>query len=315
MMNNVLPSCAIPLLLKPTSFLNSLTLITLLCLAGCGSDSYYEQEASTEEPIMATDKVINFKAVVGDEPYICGQTYAGIGTSASDFTFKDFRVYISDIDVTLSDGSTQALSVLEDGIWQHDGVTLLDFGHGCDGTSDNPVNTKIEGSLQLTQSQSIRQVCFDVGVPFNINHENNTLQASPLNVSGMYWAWQSGHKFFRLDGSTHAGGFNVHLGSTGCDTTNKTEAPTAECINPNRPRVCLDIDPSTQTILVDAKALLQDSNVSLNTPKTAPGCMSGNNDPECQNIIPKFGLDFMYMPSVDDKTLIEAQAQSVFYVQ
>lgn len=288
----------------------AMSTIAATCLVACGSDNDTKQELA-----VTTDAMISFKAMFGDEPYICGQTYSDIGTQASSFTAKDFRLYVSNISATLDDNSEQNLNVLEDGIWQHDGVALLDFGHSCAVTTDNPTNTQIEGSLNLTASQHVSQVCFDVGVPFEINHEDNTLQASPLNDSGMFWAWQAGHKFFRLDGTTTAGGFNVHLGSTGCESASKTQGPTTVCANPNRPRICLAIDPATQTIIVDAKALLASTDISQNTINTAPGCMSGNNDPECQTIVPKFGLDFMYAPSADEKILKPAQEQSVFYVQ
>lgn len=300
--------------LKPFFVLKPLVAVAAVLMAACGNDNSTQQSSTIGDQAVDVDQIINFKAMFGEEPYICGQTYSDVGAQSSDYTAKDFRLFASNIIAMLDDGTSQALNVVEDGVWQHDGVALLDFGHGCDAASDNPVNSKIEASLKLTASQVVSQICFDIGVPFELNHEDNTLQASPLNVSGMYWAWQSGHKFFRLDGVTSAGGFNVHLGSTGCDSGGKTEAPTT-CANPNRPRICLALDPSTQTIIVDAKALLADSDVEQNTPNTAPGCMSGNNDPECPAVIPKFGLDFMYIPNSDDQTLIEADTQSVFYVE
>lgn len=313
-----------PVTRKPTMLNKSLKslliktplLVVVMALAtGCGSDDNSPQNLKAGDVTTAVEQVVNFKAMLGDEPYICGQTYSNIGTQMSDFTAKDFRLYASNITTTLSDGTKQIFDVMEDGVWQHDGVVLLDFGHSCDLTTDQPINTQITGSVKLMPGQIVHQLCFDVGVPFEANHEDNTLQASPLNVSGMYWAWQSGHKFFRLDGVTDAGGFNVHLGSTGCVSEGRTQAPISQCANPNRPTICLDLDLTTQSIIVDAKALLADADVSQNTANTAPGCMSGNNDPECQTIIPKFGLDFTYTPSASEQTLQPKQAQSVFYVQ
>lgn len=292
--------------------LTAMPIFFAVLLGACGSDNNVNV---LQGPVQTTEVRLNFKAMMGDEPYICGQTYADVGTQETDYTVKDFRVYVSNAVATLSDGLEQPLNLIEDGIWQHDNVALLDFGHGCDVTSDNPTNTVIEGDVQLPAGQSISQLCFDVGVPFESNHENNTLQASPLNVSGMYWAWQSGHKFFRLDGTNSMGGFNVHLGSTGCESAGRTEAPISACANPNRPRICLTLNPATQTIIVDGKALLADADVSQNTANTAPGCMSGNNDPECQTIMPKFGLDFMYTPGTGEPALMPSQVQSVFYVE
>ena len=109
-------------------------------------------------------------------------------------------------------------------------------------------------------------------------------------------------------------GYNVHLGSTGCVSDGATSAPTATCTFSNTPRICLaGFDSSSQTVGIQLDALLQDADISVNTPDTPPGCMSGNFDPECITILPKLGIDFQFDDGANPAVSYPAeQTQSVF---
>ena len=79
-------------------------------------------------------------------------------------------------------------------------------------------------------------VRFEVGLPFDKNHAEVTLQPSPLNLSRMFWNWNAGYKFMRLDirSTGQPRGWLVHLGSTGCTPTGKPSIVPVSCAPPQR---------------------------------------------------------------------------------
>ena len=79
-----------------SSLILTLLLAAIAFTVGCGSDNSTVQSLKLMPGDTGTsvDQVLNFKAMLGDEPYICGQTYRNIGTQMSDFTAKDFRLYV-----------------------------------------------------------------------------------------------------------------------------------------------------------------------------------------------------------------------------
>ena len=133
-----------------------------------------------------------------------------------------------------------------------------------------------------------------MGVPFAKNHTDLTKMPSPLNLTALAWVWNAGRKFARLDFSSTGvpRGYAIHLGSTGC-TPNETKAtvPTS-CTAPNRMEIQLPgFDPSTDAVVADLGALLQDSNVDEGG-KMMSGCMSGPSTPACGPLFLNLGLPF-----------------------
>src|SRR4029079_10322095 len=119
----------------------------------------------------------------------------------------------------------------------------------------------------------------DLGVPFDLNHGNAATAPSPLNFSAMFWSWQLGYKFLRLD--TPGGEFNFHLGSMGC-VSNGPSQPASSCSMLNVPTISLNgFDPAHSVIVADLKALLSQTDLGNNTPNTDAGCMSSPIDPDC----------------------------------
>ena len=51
-------------------------------------------------------------------------------------------------------------------------------------------------------------------------------------------------------------------------------------------------DASSDIVELDVKTLLAGSDVTVNTEKTALGCMSGQTDPECGPLFERLGLAF-----------------------
>lgn len=290
----------------------SLAAIALTSLLGACSDSNNDPQT--------VDAVVNFSAKVAGADFVSGTTYsdfgAGSSTESREFTINDFRMYISNITLHTDTNVEIPVSLTQDGTWQYENVALLDF----ETSATVETNTGITGSFTEPDSGTINQVCFDVGVPFELNHLNSADSPSPLNASGMMWIWQSGHKFIRIDGVGDPGGsavgYNLHLGSTGCVSSAKTESPTTACTYANLPHVCLDtFNVDNKQVVIDLANLFASSDITHITASTAPGCMSGNNDPECQTLFPNLGLDFVYDDGVNSPQSFSATTQTMFAVE
>jgi uncharacterized repeat protein (TIGR04052 family) len=237
---------------------------------------------------------IQFAAQIGDEAFRCGGTYPGVGEPASDFRPTDFRFYVSDIRLVKSNGDEVALALEQDGRWQRGDLALLDFedatGPCSMGTAS--MNTSVRGTVPAGIYTGIR---FDLGVPYEMNHQDASLAEPPLSFSSMFWNWNGGYKFFRIDSfnGDDLTQFNVHLGSTGCNGDSPLNPPSEECANPNRPDVYLGgFDPDTSVIVADAKALLEGADIERNQADTAAGCQSAPVDMDCVPVFANLGLDF-----------------------
>lgn len=118
----------------------------------------------------------------------------------------------------------------------------------------------------LTPAEKVQALEFTVGVPEDLNHNNPLRAQAPLNNSSMFWSWQQGYKFLRIDGnsadeSTDDGSKNnwvFHLGSTGCDSPSALRPPQEPCRNSHRVRVRLPgFDPANHKIEVNLQSLTQ----------------------------------------------------------
>ena len=283
-------------------------------LGGCGDGH------DTSPRTAARDVTVTFAAATADGPVHCAETLPDIGVGpAPTLRLDDFRFYVSEVTLLTGDGTEVPVVLTDDGVWQSQGVALLDFEDGCAGGTPQ-TNDSIHGSAELPAGTAVEGLCFTLGVPFALNHLDPVTQPSPLNASGMFWNWQGGYKFLRIDAvgdpDNRAVGFNVHLGSTGCTSAGATTPPGTECRHPNRPRVCLSpFDPDQDRVVARLDRLLEDTDVTVNTPDTAPGCMSANADPECIAILPKLGLDFVYDDGVNPPVVYPAAEPQRFFVR
>jgi len=262
-------------------------------------------------PAATTESIrIQFAAQVRSAPFSCGQSYSGIGTTASKITPTDFRFFVSDLSLLRADGSDVPLALDQDGTWQYRNLALLDFedGTGPCRNGNAAMNTNIRGTAPAGTYRGLR---FTLGVPFELNHGDPTLAPSPLNITSMFWVWKAGYRFVKIDLASSgqpdkrldyaAGngavekersvGFPVHVGSAGCVSRSLTTPPTSACKFPNRVTVTFDhFDPVHSIVVADLAALLKTSNVDVNTPNTAPGCMSEPTDPDCKGVMQALGI-------------------------
>lgn len=273
------------------------------------------------------DITLRFAAEFLGKPFTCGQSVAGIGVNKSTVSPADFRIYVSNIELVRADGSAAPLMLEQDGKWQYRNVALLDFENGAGGCANGTPDTRqiVTGKAAAGKYTGVR---FQIGVPFELNHQDPTLAPSPLNLTAMFWTWQGGYKFVKIDFDTNgnasagkpmasgqhmeggmnhgmsknamgkggmhakASGFAIHLGSTLCKSEGRTSAPSA-CANSNRMSIAFNsFDPAKNVIVFDPAPVLAASNVEVNTPGTSPGCMSFLNDPECNTVMPKLGFAY-----------------------
>jgi len=248
---------------------------------------------------------LNFSGEFAGQPFNCTDEFAGVGQTAATVSVSDYKLFVSNVRMIELDGNESPVTLTDDGVWQQSDVGLLDFETG-DGNCTNgtaQTNTALIGSVEIGEYVG---VAFDIGVPFNKNHADPTLAASPMNLTSMFWNWRGGYRFMRVDlavsdrvmehGSEHQSGhgggrgWSLHVGSTGCEGLSPTMAPKS-CANGNRISVTFeDFNQATNTLVIDPAGALTQVDVTSNTPETAPGCMSAPTDPECVAVFTELGL-------------------------
>lgn len=289
----------------------SLLAIPLLGVISCGGDS--------SKTVTAQSITIPFKARAGSTEIRCDAQLPDLGTTKTAVTLKDFRFYISDIELFTADGQSELLS-LEENEWQSSSLALLDFqdkADNCEGEA-KPTHTQITGTI--SKSAAIQGIRFRVGVPANLNHIDIAQAKGPLNVASLFWSWQGGYKFMRLDVAPIGGitrpsdpdfsatVYNFHLGSTNCKGDPEL-GQAVVCERSNRPFVELsDFDPLRDSIVLDYAALVGGLSLESDV-KDTPGCMSEKSDSECSEFFKQLGLDL----TTGDPT--PAEPQSVFLVE
>jgi uncharacterized repeat protein (TIGR04052 family) len=259
------------------------------CTDGSPDDSDHDHD-------HGIDAVLQFEATLDGNPAACD---AAIATSPDGPTavIADARMYVSGIEVRNADGGWVEVTLEDDGMWQHMDIALLDFEDGsgaCADSGNSDLNDQVTGSVPEGSYDAVR---FDVGVPFAMNHNDSATAPPPLNAPGMFWTWQGGYKFVRVDFAVQSdppARWNIHIGSTGCESAAPTEAPAAECGRPNRATITLEgLDPLSDAIDIDLGALVAGADLTSNVVDTPPGCMSNPMEPDdCTAVFDSLGLDF-----------------------
>ncbi|QSJ20938.1 metallo-mystery pair system four-Cys motif protein [Nostoc sp. UHCC 0702] len=264
---------------------------------------------------QSQEVTIRFNAKVGKQSFECGQTYT-LGKPATKVTVSDFRYYVSDVALIDIKGKAVPLTLTQDGKWQYQNVALLDFENKSGACANGTVETRnqVIGTVPKGNYQGLQ---FTLGVPFNLNHADSVTAPSPLNLTSLWWNWQFGYKFARIDlenqsyssstvtknsesGHT-AVGFPIHLGSTGCQITEGSQKPST-CVNQNTSKVVIaNFNPTKNVIIADLAALVANTNLAVNQPNSPPGCMSLPDDSDCTGIMTNLGLPFGGKPASRQK--------------
>ncbi|MBV2129411.1 MbnP family copper-binding protein [Arsukibacterium indicum] len=173
---------------------------------------------------------------------------------------RNLKFYLSDFSLDQHPLSLVAST------WQQSQLVLL--GTNCQGNSNWQVH--------FQQPLISGQLSFTLGLPFAINHQNPLTATTPLNHGDMFWSWQLGYKFLRLDMQSQLQGWAFHLGSTGCQSASVLRPPLTPCNAANTYRITLRYQPG-QHLHLDLAQLLNQL-----VPTVDNSCMSDNLLASCQ---------------------------------
>lgn len=247
--------------------------------------------------IAVAVSTINFNVVSGTSNVSCTGTIPGTIAGTTGSTLKDLRFYVHDVKLITTDGTKVDFLITTDGKWQlaagsnsfgsYPGVALLDFEdatNGCSGGTTD-MNKSITGTSTAGNYVGVE---FKVGVPFYLNHLAVATATAPLNSTAMYWAWNSGYKFAKIE-FTATSTNQFHLGSGTC--SGNTAGPVNQCGLPNRPTISLTktstFNAAKDVVTLDLNALFTGSDASSTGINV---CMSGNATTACQPIITNIGV-------------------------
>ena len=270
----------------------------------------------TQAQSNTQEVTITFDGRVGNEPFSCEESYSGLGSSEATVTPTDFRFYVSNVALIDAEGNPVPVELEQDDKWQYQNVALLDFEDKTGACANGTVETRnvVVGTVPQGDYQGLQ---FTLGVPSQLNHEDAAIAPSPLNLTSMWWNWQGGYKFLRVDLEDRAaamnkemnhgdmqhgdmqhgdlnhssnGTFLIHIGSMGCQ---ETGSQSYECSNPNQSEVVLEnFDPENNVVVADLANLVSQTDLTSNQPDTPAGCMSSPEDMDCMAIFNNLGLSF-----------------------
>ncbi len=271
--------------MRPDLLSRLIALATIFAAAACA-----EPDAQTPDgaPLTTQPVTIAFEAKLGERPFACGASYEGLGVADSTLTPSDLRFYVSNVRLIDAQGDERGVALVQDEVWQLDDVALLDFedrtGPCANGTT--ATNTQLVGRAPAGEYVGI---VFDLGVPAALNHQDSPTMPSPLNLSALWWNWQGGYKFMRLEGRTaELESWRLHLGSTGCAGDPPDDVV---CEQPNRPEIRIASGFSLdRPVTLDLVALLSTSDLSQDGGGPV-GCMGSLDDPECGPLFDALGLN------------------------
>lgn len=172
-------------------------------------------------------------------------------SNKADWQITTLRFFLSDVELRKGDKWYPVSLVMND--WQTGSVGLISLlTPGCHSEQLNNILV-FNSDIDLKDADGVRLV---LGVPFELNHLNPLQQPSPLNLPAMFWSWQLGHKFLRLDMQSPDGGWAFHLGSIGCQSASRMRSPSQPCAQPNRVSFELPV-PNSKQLVLDLDVLLQ----------------------------------------------------------
>lgn len=193
-------------------------------------------------------------------------------------SIQDKQWELSQLQLYLSDFRISGKPILLDPTLAHQQPQLALLGTVC---NDKP---NANWQLKFTRPLTAGQLSFNIGVPEQRNHQNPLQAKTPLNQSDMYWSWQQGYKYLRLEIASDTAKWALHLGASGCQSASPMRAPKAPCQYQNRPQITLNFN-GERTLNLDLAPLLADLALS-----TDNHCMSDPNRLSCQILLPRLGI-------------------------
>lgn len=145
---------------------------------------------------QASPLELRFNLKMGTEPLEWGKTYST--PAGNPITLEMVKFYVSNAALVDANGNETPL----EGIW------LLNF------PKNQTPTLSIQTNAPVGDYKGVR---FSVGLPRALNHTDPQEAKLPLGFdSGMFWSWNPGYIFYRLEGFTQVLGkrtpFLLHLG-------------------------------------------------------------------------------------------------------
>lgn len=259
----------------------------------------------TKETIPKYSVNLRFIPYYQEEVISCGLIFKH---KNAQWQLESFGFFVSELQFNKLAKQASTLSISS---WQNQNTALVWFSNTCENKSAAlKVNNSVNMLIDSSKLNSLQQILFTLAVPFESNHLNPLSQASPLSAPEMFWSWQAGHKFLRLDAKqltqlklnaknnaietissrTPLAKWAFHLGSLGCESKSSLRAPSSACAMPNRftitiplPKDFALIENSVHVIdiKVDIAALLHNIDI-----ETASSCMFAlTQDASCKALI------------------------------
>lgn len=195
-------------------------------------------------------------------------------------TVQTLRFYLHNISLINQKGTAIPVELEQHEPHQYHNVALLTLTPNAQSRQ-----ATVRGYIPKGLYQDIH---FTLGLPFALNHANPLKAPSPLNLGELFWSWQLGYKFLRLDMTTIHGPWSLHLGSTGCHSPSPLRPPANACEQPNLVHIRLkNFNPTHDTIRFNLDRLLEESE------NNAQENCTGNfrNSGYCRHTLQHFGLD------------------------
>ena len=192
------------------------------------------------------------------------------------------RFYLSNL--RMIDAQGAAVPVLLDATANQnasEGIALVSWDGSCAPGAIAQDDPLVSGTVAGGQYKAIE---FELGVPFDLNHANPLAAPPPLNVASMFWTWQTGYKFLRLDVGTD---WSFHLGSTGCVSESAVRPPEV-CRQPNRSTIRLPAAAAFDgVVVVDLDGLLAGLDIAV-----AENCVEAYGEREhCRRLLARLGIN------------------------
>lgn len=248
----------VKLITKYSMFFKLCPLLSLLLLIAC-----------TPQP-----QVINltFQPTFEGSPINCNQTFT---TNQTSWSLTQIQFFLHDIQFQNQQGDWHQAQILAK---ENADPNVVLLGGYCGESMNWQFNVEVKDML-------MKKIRFSVGVPFALNHLNPLTQSSPLNQSDMFWTWQTGYKFLRMEMSSTDSEWIFHLGSTGCKSPSPVRPPKTACKNPNRPVIELDNFDGKKSIAFEIDKLIAGIDLVAHD-----NCQSEENNSSCQILMPRMGL-------------------------
>jgi uncharacterized repeat protein (TIGR04052 family) len=201
--------------------------------------------------LLSLTSITGFLVACQGQPDTVSIRFAASKLPTPGIEIRDLRFYVHQVELLTDAGQFQGVNLAAIAPWQSERVALIDLASAAG-------NRAVQGVVDRGNQPRARYIGirFTVGVPFELNHANPLIAAAPLDRTDLFWNWNSGYKFMRVDLGERERDWSFHLGSTGCSSESALRPPASPCAQPNTMRIEVrGFDPSQQPLYLNVNEL------------------------------------------------------------